>query len=116
VTVLRVPPDLAAALHVLRIIRGWKQSELAAAAGVKPSCISDYEQAKKTPELRTISALLEVMGYPLAALDDARAFIRRMRLGVPPEADPAEAEQIAVELGQTVACFARAVLASRNEP
>ena len=106
-SIVRVPQDLAAALHVLRIVRGWNASQLAAASGVKNASISDYERAKKTPELATLETLLTAMDYPLSAIDDTRCFIRRIQLAVPPEPETADAEQLAAELGRVVERLAR---------
>ena len=46
----RVSYDLAVTLGILRIIRRMSQSDLATAAGVTNSAISDYERGKVDPQ------------------------------------------------------------------
>ena len=70
---------LRVALTVLRVVRGWTQGELAQAAKVRPGTMSDYEQGKLVPSLRTLQRLTGVMGYPLAAIEEAQAFVIRLR-------------------------------------
>jgi transcriptional regulator with XRE-family HTH domain len=72
-------PDLAVALAVLRVARGWSQADVAEASGVRASSISDYEQGKKVPELRTLQKILLAMGYPLSAIDGAETFVSHLR-------------------------------------
>ena len=71
--------DLAAALSILRIIRRWSQSELAEAAGVTNSAISDYERAKVDPQVQTLQKLMRALGLPLSALDQTQSFIQIIR-------------------------------------
>lgn len=72
--------ELSTALTVLRVIRGWNQTELAKAAGMHSSAVSTYERGKKVPELRTIERLVSAMGFPLSALDQTRGFIEAVRI------------------------------------
>src|SRR4051812_37554258 len=39
--------DFGPSLAILRMALGWKQEQLAEAAGIWPSALSDYEQGKK---------------------------------------------------------------------
>ena len=71
--------ELSLALTILRVVRGWNQDDLARAAGVRNSAISDYERGKKLPELNTLQRLVDAMGYPLSALDRAQHFIATLR-------------------------------------
>jgi transcriptional regulator with XRE-family HTH domain len=71
--------DLAVALSILRIIRRWSQSELAEAAGVTNSAVSDYERGKVDPQTRTLQKLIRALGLPLSALDQTQAFILSVR-------------------------------------
>jgi transcriptional regulator with XRE-family HTH domain len=71
--------ELGIALAVLRAIRGWNQHDLAKAAGVHGSAVSDYERGKTVPELRTLERLVGAMGFPLSALDQTRSFIGALR-------------------------------------
>ena len=71
--------DLAVTLSILRIIRRWSQSELAEAAGVTNSAISDYERGKVDPQTQTLQKLIRALGLPLSALDQTQAFIQMIR-------------------------------------
>jgi len=71
--------DLAVTLAILRIIRRWSQSELAEAAGVTNSAISDYERGKVDPQTQTLQKLVRALGLPLSALDQTQAFIQILR-------------------------------------
>jgi transcriptional regulator with XRE-family HTH domain len=71
--------DLALSLAILRIIREYSQSELAEAAGVTNSAISDYERAKVDPQTQTLQKLIRALNLPLSALDDTQAFVLRIR-------------------------------------
>ena len=71
--------DLAVTLSILRIIRRWSQSQLAEAAGVTNSAISDYERGKVDPQAQTLKKLVRAFGLPLSALDQAQEFILKMR-------------------------------------
>jgi DNA-binding XRE family transcriptional regulator len=71
--------DLNLVLALLRVIRGWNQDQLARAAGMRNSAISDYERGRRTPELRTLEKLVGAMGYPLSAVDQTRSFIHALR-------------------------------------
>jgi transcriptional regulator with XRE-family HTH domain len=71
--------DLAVTLSILRNIRRWSQSELAEAAGVTNSAISDYERGKVDPQTQTLQKLVRALGLPLSALDQTQAFIQIIR-------------------------------------
>ena len=71
--------DLAVTLSILRIIRRWSQSELAEAAGVTNSAISDYERGKVDPQTQTLQKLVRALGLPLSALDQTQSFIQMIR-------------------------------------
>jgi transcriptional regulator with XRE-family HTH domain len=71
--------DLAISLAILRITREWSQSDLAEAAGITNSAISDYERGKVDPQTQTLQKILRALGLPLSALDDTQAFIVRLR-------------------------------------
>ena len=119
--------DLAPVLTVLRVCRGWTRTELAKAAGVPNSSLSQYERGQKTPELRTLSRLVEAMGFPLAAVDQTRDFLMELRArrrnvsevdleggGAPTllrgnERAVGEVDRIAAEVGAAVAQLSRAI-------
>jgi transcriptional regulator with XRE-family HTH domain len=70
---------LAVSLALLRLVRRWSQSDLAEAAGLTNSAISDYERNKVDPQTRSLLRLVEAMGYPLSVLDQARDFVLSLR-------------------------------------
>src|SRR5215203_3614741 len=72
-----MPKDSKAStvLAVLRVVREWSQRELAEAAGVRPSSISDWERGKKTPSPRTLERLAGAMGFSSSMLQRALAFV-----------------------------------------
>src|SRR5947199_9509365 len=71
--------DLAVTLAILRNIRRWSQSELAQAAEVTNSAVSDYERGKVDPQTQTLQKLVRALGLPLSALDQTQAFIQIIR-------------------------------------
>ena len=71
--------DLAVTLTILRIIRRWSQSELAEAAGVTNSAISDYERGKVDPQTQILQKLVRALGLPLSSLDQTQTFIQMIR-------------------------------------
>jgi transcriptional regulator with XRE-family HTH domain len=121
--------DLAVTLSILRIVRRWSQSELAEAAGVTNSAISDYERGKVDPQTQTLQKLIRALGLPLSALDQTQAFIQMIqaqmsapggedstRFSGASEISPGERElraeitQIASEGGRFASRFIRTVL------
>ncbi len=75
----RVSDDLAVTLGILRIVRRMSQSDLAEAAGVTNSAISDYERGKVDPQSQTLRKLLRGLDLPVSILDQAQAFIETVR-------------------------------------
>jgi transcriptional regulator with XRE-family HTH domain len=68
--------EVARSLASLRVTRGWSQGDLARAAATHKSAISEYERAKKMPEMTTIARLLAALGYTIEDLRAALAFVR----------------------------------------
>jgi transcriptional regulator with XRE-family HTH domain len=62
------PEALRLALIVLRSLRGWTQSELAAAAETAPSVLSEYESGRRKLTPRTLERMATVVGAPSSAL------------------------------------------------
>lgn len=83
--------DLAIAVTLLRTISGMNRNELAAAAGLANSTITEYEKARTIPRGDNLMQMMAAMGLPLAALDQTLAFIRAIRAqtraGLPALAD-----------------------------
>ncbi len=111
-----MPKESAAstAMVVLRIVRGWGQSELAAAAGLRPASLSDYERGKKPLSRRTLERLVTVMGYPPSMIARTLAFIEEAQQAAAPiragGSIPELVEAAASGFGREVADFIRAGL------
>lgn len=72
--------DVGVIIHVLRVIRGLSQGDLAQLSGVRNSSISNYERGKSVPKLETLEKLAQGLELPISAMEEAQEFIRRMRL------------------------------------
>src|SRR5436305_7162995 len=81
--------DLAVILGLLRRVRNWLQADVATAAKVPASAVSDYERGKKTPSLRVLRRVVSGMGFKLSAIEETQAFLigLRRRHGIPSAAD-----------------------------
>jgi transcriptional regulator with XRE-family HTH domain len=86
--------DLAVTISILRNIRRWSQGELAEAAGVTNSAISDYERGKVDPQTQTLQKLVRALGLPLSALDQTQAFIQMIRAQMDSGGDDPEGRQL----------------------
>jgi transcriptional regulator with XRE-family HTH domain len=73
------PGDFSLALAILRISRGWSQDQLARAAGITNSALSEYERGKKIPELKSVRKLVTALGYELSAIERTEDFLRELR-------------------------------------
>jgi transcriptional regulator with XRE-family HTH domain len=79
---------LAVTLAILRNIRRMSQSDLAKAAGVTNSAVSDYERGKVDPQSSTLQKLFRGLNLPLAALEETHVFILRVRGQVGAQGSP----------------------------
>jgi transcriptional regulator with XRE-family HTH domain len=73
------PGDFSLALSILRISRGWSQDQVAKAAGITNSALSEYERGKKMPELRSVRKIVSALGYELSAIERTEDFLRELR-------------------------------------
>lgn len=71
--------DVGVIIHVLRVIRGLSQGELARLSDVRNSSISNYERGKSVPKLETLEKLAKGLELPISAMEETQEFIRRMR-------------------------------------
>jgi transcriptional regulator with XRE-family HTH domain len=71
--------DLRLLVILLRALRCWDQSELAAASGVSRTAISSYETGDKAPTRRTQEKLAAAVGLPHALLDPLLTLIGALR-------------------------------------
>jgi transcriptional regulator with XRE-family HTH domain len=76
---LGTPEDVRLALGVLRLLRGWTQAEMAAAAGVHKSLLSLYEQGKTVPTAKTLGRLIAAVELPPASFDSVVSLVRLIR-------------------------------------
>lgn len=105
---------LGGALRRLRIHRGYKQYEMAEAAGITKAMLSAYETGKRRPSLKTLSQLLAALEADLGNLhramvaerygDSMLASRRRSTSGHgSPEADRRRHEALAGEIAEPAA-------------
>lgn len=71
--------ELGTILALLRVAAGWTQEALAEASGLKGNSIAAIEQGRMVPGLNSMTMVLGALGYPFAALDQARACIVILR-------------------------------------
>jgi transcriptional regulator with XRE-family HTH domain len=98
------PEDVRLALGVLRLLRGWTQAEMAAAAGVHKSLLSLYEQGKTVPTAKTLGRLIAAVELPPASFDSVVSLVRLIRYwsGCSDEASADAAAALARIVGTTV--------------
>jgi transcriptional regulator with XRE-family HTH domain len=98
------PEDVRLALGVLRLLRGWTQAEMAAAAGVHKSLLSLYEQGKTVPTAKTLGRLIAAVELPPASFDSVVSLVRLIRYwsGRSDEASADAAAALARIVGTTV--------------
>lgn len=61
-------------LALMRILRGWGQKQLAAAAGLDPDTISAYER-RRSPSPATLYHLAALMGFPPSFVDRTLKYV-----------------------------------------
>ena len=101
---LGTPEDVRLALGVLRLLRGWTQAEMAAAAGVHKSLLSLYEQGKTVPTAKTLGRLIAAVDLPPASFEGVVSLVRLIRYwsGRSDEASADTAAALARIVGTTV--------------
>lgn len=116
--------DVARAITLLRVVRGWTQDDLAKASRVSPTAISAYERGHKIPGLAILERLIKAMEFPLSAIDHTRNYITSLMAGTFVLAPPAVASPfvpgppptssgaVAWEIDQASAEFGRAAARS----
>jgi transcriptional regulator with XRE-family HTH domain len=71
--------DIGVVIHMLRVVRGLSQGDLAKLSEVRNSSISNYERGKTIPKFESIQKLAAGLDLPLSAVEEAQEFIHRMR-------------------------------------
>jgi transcriptional regulator with XRE-family HTH domain len=106
--------EMARAIAILRITRGWSQTDLARTSGVHASAISTYERSRKMPSMSTVARLIVALSYTIQDLDATIAFVRERdhaeRLPAKGRRDP-EAHRLAANAAQATYDFCYATLA-----
>jgi transcriptional regulator with XRE-family HTH domain len=106
--------EMARAIAILRITRGWSQTDLARASGVHSSAISTYERSRKMPLMSTIARMIAALSYTIQDLDATLAFVRERdhaeRIPAKGRRDP-EAHRLAASAAQAAYDFCYATLA-----
>jgi transcriptional regulator with XRE-family HTH domain len=111
----------AVSLTILRAVCRMSQGDLAVAAGVTNSAISDYERGKVDPQSQTLHKLLRGLKLPLSILEETYAFIELVRgqvgasgSGIAPRSEPddrtREIAVVSAEVGRTAARVTRLLL------
>lgn len=111
-------PDLSLALVILRSALGWSQTELAAAAGISPNLLNDYEKGRKPLRRERLERLISPTGLPVETVDGALAFIATARVSSRAPSEPDDPfvetrrriEGAAARLGRLAADFGRSAL------
>lgn len=109
------PADLGMVILILRSIPRWTQVELAKAARVDRTSISDYEQGIKAPSRRTLEKIVRAVGVPFSRVERLLPALRALRLsqGQPAGGSPAPPSvDLPAVLAQEVAETAAAELTS----
>lgn len=75
----RETADLSLTLAILRLSRGWSQDQVARAAGLTNSAISEYERGRKVPELKNVRKIVAALGYRLSAIERTEDFLADLR-------------------------------------
>ncbi|HSK76447.1 MAG TPA: helix-turn-helix domain-containing protein [Thermoanaerobaculia bacterium] len=102
------PEDLRITILFLRSLQGWTQKELAAAIGIAPSVISEYEKGRRKPTRAAVERIALATSVPLRALDHFLPALRRFRKALEDTIPPGEAdfeaaiETLVVRLGHVL--------------
>ncbi len=71
--------ELARALAILRVSRGWLQQDVAEASGLSAALVSLAENKNAVPpSTHSLELMVEAMGFPIATLSRARDFLREL--------------------------------------
>ncbi len=114
-------PSLNLALTLLRMAANWNQAELARAAGVRPTVISDYERGHKKLTRPRLEELVGYLGFTGHSIDLTLRFVESVRRATRAPGTPAEPDEpdvgdrrridaIAAEAGRLASVFVFSVL------
>jgi transcriptional regulator with XRE-family HTH domain len=113
-------PDHGLVLWFLRTAQGWRQAELAEAAGFSPRLVNDYEHGRKPLYRDRLETLVTVLGLPVELIDDTLALLAKARASSRTPRDPDDAsgkvrrhiDALALEAGRAVSDGYRSLLTS----
>jgi transcriptional regulator with XRE-family HTH domain len=117
VTDRRSEEDLTTLWATLRAVRGWKQEDVALAAGLWNSMISDLENGKTSPQAQTLTKLASGFGLSVPWLDPLSLLVRVLRSvmessDVPPAEEALASSNVwAAQAGKALENFLLPVLA-----
>lgn len=74
--------ELGLAIFLMRVVRGWSQTEMAKAAGVTSSMLSELERGRRNPAKKTLERLSKASGVPLSAIYAILPAIRSLQKSV----------------------------------
>jgi transcriptional regulator with XRE-family HTH domain len=87
--------ELSVLVHVLRALRLWDKSELAAAAGLDPAAITRYESGSNLPRVATLERLAAAVGLPTGSVETVLVPVVRLLLAL---SAPTPGSDTAIEL------------------
>ena len=70
------------AIFLMRVVRGWSQTEMARAAGVTNSMLSEFERGRRNPARKTLERLSKASGVPLSSIDAILPALRSLQRAV----------------------------------
>ena len=74
--------ELSVLVHILRALRLWDKSELAAAAGLDPAAITRYESGTNLPRVSTLERLAAAAGLPVGTVETVLVPVVRLLLAL----------------------------------
>jgi transcriptional regulator with XRE-family HTH domain len=91
--------ELSVLVHVLRALRLWDKSELAAAAGLDPAAITRYESGTSLPRVATLERLAAAVGLPMGTVETVLLPVVRLLLAL---SAPVPGDTLPTELSGTL--------------
>src|SRR4051794_17339680 len=87
------PQAVGTFIAFLRLLRGWRQADLADALGLTPGAISRYETGDVVPDRQTLEGVAKAVGLPLRMLDRTFFSVAAARSAVASAADPGDLDK-----------------------
>jgi transcriptional regulator with XRE-family HTH domain len=93
-------------VKLLRSLKGWKQTELAEAAGTSQTLISSYELGEKVPRRRTLERLADAVGVPFLLVERMLPLLRHALAAIE---DPSTERAVPTDFSSAAERIARTV-------